>query len=87
MLNDVPIYARSLIMVVYPINLPASGEIPMVLSAKDDHPFFREGTSSFVAPVMHGQPSPMDRAQSASVSHRPIGELSLSVMGRTCMIK
>ncbi len=58
---------------MYPINLPASGEIPLDPSEKDDHPFFREGTSSFVAPIMQAQSSPMARAQSASVCHLPMG--------------
>ena len=72
-LSDVPICTRSLIMIIYPIKPPVSGEIPSIPSAKSDHSFLREGPSNSIAAVRPIQHSPMDRTQHERDRHRPTG--------------
>ncbi len=69
-LGDVPIYARSVIHVIYPIKPPVSGEIPSIPSVKDDHSVLRGGSPSSIAPVIREQPNPMAQAQSTGGYHR-----------------
>jgi hypothetical protein len=67
-LSDVPLHAGSVIVVVYPVKPPISGEMPSIPTAKVD--FHRESNLSPTALRNRDRPQIMAQASSANAAHR-----------------